>query len=183
MPKPVYRTPLEAIVREEASAMGRPCKFDPETERTLIRAIEDGLTLKVAASLAGICYETLNRWKKRGEGSYAEPKFRQFCHALEKANARAVQKHVQNISNHARKDWKASAWILERRFREIFGKDSVEDKAHFWDEEGPEQYEVLKRMKQQRMNEEFLAEIGDMLTDRKILREQGLLPPEDEKSE
>jgi hypothetical protein len=182
MPKPVYRTPLEAIVREEASAMGRPCKFNPETERTLIEAIEDGLPLKVAASLAGICYETLNRWKRRGEGSHAEAKFRQFCHALEKANAKAVQKHVQNISN-ARKDWKASAWILERRFRETFGKEHVEEKANFWDEDRPEQYEVLKRMKQQRMNEGFLAEIGDMLTERQSQREQGLLPPEDEQNE
>ena len=127
MPKPVYRTPLEKIVASEG---GRPSKLTARCQEKLVEAIASGLPLKSAAALAGISYETLNRWKKRGEDSNGGPEYRQFCHALEQANAAAMQYHVQNITEKSRLDWRASAWILEKRVREDFGKDQVEQKSH-----------------------------------------------------
>jgi hypothetical protein len=91
-------------------------------EASLLRAIEDGLPLKHAAMLAGISYDTLNRWRKRGELENAPLRFRQFCKALRHSEAVAMKRLVNGVSAAGKTDWRAAAWILERRFREEFGK-------------------------------------------------------------
>lgn len=172
MPKPVYRTSVEKIVAREG---GRPSKLTAGCQQKLVEAIEIGLPLKSAASLAGICYETLNRWKKRGEDPNGAPEYRQFCHALEQANAAAMQHHLQNIAAKGKEDWRASAWILERRFNTDFGKDQAEQKAPMLDDSAGA-YEILSRLRKQQTNGEFLARMAQMLKQRQLERE-GQEPP------
>jgi hypothetical protein len=173
MPKPVYRTPLEKIVAKEG---GRPSKLTGDLQGKLVEAIASGLPLKSAAAIAGICYETLNRWKKKGESQNAGPEYRQFCHALEQANAAAMQYHLQNIAEKGKDDWRASAWILERRFRTDFGKDQIEQSSNPLDDT-TQDYEVLSRMRKQQANMGFLAQMAEMLKQKQLERDGQEPPP------
>ena len=102
---------------------GRPCSLTPEVQAVLLKAVERGLPLKESALLAGISYDTLNRWRNNGESETAEPVFRNFCKALLQAQAKAVDTLVSQIQSAAKKgDWKAAAWILERRHPHDWGR-------------------------------------------------------------
>ncbi len=130
--------------------MGRPSKLTPETREIIVRGIKEGLTYEQSAKLAGVNTSTLHRWKAKGEASKSG-KFCDFSHDIKRANVEARAIHLQIIANAsagghvvqevrevrdsngnltkriitARQlppDWKASAWILERRFPSEFGK-------------------------------------------------------------
>lgn len=106
MPKPVF------ISKKPAKKPGRP---------TLLKAIEQGMPLKQAAAIAGMSYDTLNNWQNRGENESAPKQYRQFCQLLRRSQAVAMQVHLSVINQAAgRGDWRASAWVLERRFTEEF---------------------------------------------------------------
>ncbi len=101
---------------------GRPCGLTEERQAILLSAIKKGLPLKDAASIAGISYASLNRWQNKGEEEDAPPEFRNFCNHLREAQSVAVDTLLSQITNAARKDWKAAAWILERRHPEAWGR-------------------------------------------------------------
>ncbi len=101
---------------------GRPCGLTPQKEKCLFNAIRQGLTYRQAAALAGISYMTFNRWKKRGALDDAPPELRDFCDHIAEAEAKAALACVSTISKAGRRDWRASAWILERRYPEDWGR-------------------------------------------------------------
>lgn len=105
-----------------ARKRGRPCGLSTEVQTVLLGAIERGLPLRDSALLAGISYDTLNRWRNSGEAEDAAPEFYNFCNALKRAQAVAVDTLVSQIQSAARKDWKAAAWLLERRHPENWGR-------------------------------------------------------------
>lgn len=118
MPAPVF-PPKKS---KPPTKTGRPCLLTKERQAQLMNAIADGVPLKQAAMLAGISYDSLNRWRARGEAFNAPLIFRQFCKALERANAKAMHRLVTNINEAGKSDWRASAWMLERRFGDEFAK-------------------------------------------------------------
>lgn len=104
--------------RSEASptrGRGRPCGLTAERERILLRAIRNGQTFKTASAMAGISYMTFNRWRQRGTDADAPAEFRHFCDQLSLAQARAEDKWVKAINKAAQNDWRAAAYLLERR--------------------------------------------------------------------
>ncbi len=101
---------------------GRPSLLTPEREARLMGAIEKGMPLKQAAMLAGMSYETLNRWRLQGEAEDAALEFRHFWQALRKAQAVAMERLLSRIDTASLSDWKAAAWLLERRHPEEFAK-------------------------------------------------------------
>lgn len=104
---------------------GRPCGLTAERQTALIAAIERGLPLREAALLAGVSYDSLNRWRKQGESEDAPHEFREFFLALERAQAAAMDTMLSHISSAARQgNWKAAAWSLERRFPDVWGRPS-----------------------------------------------------------
>lgn len=151
MPAPVHRTTpkLPPLPRPK----GRPCLLSIECERALIAAIEKGMPLKESAMLAGISYDTLNRWTKRGENEDAPEEFRHLCKALNRAKAVAMLRHVSVIDRAGeRGDWRASAWILERRHPEKFGRITSEETGKSQRSDHlptPIEHEVLARIKKQ----------------------------------
>ena len=70
--------------------------------------------------LAGISYESLNRWRIAGEAEDARPAFRHFWQSLRQAQAVAMKRLLDRVQNASRADWKAAAWLLERRHPEDF---------------------------------------------------------------
>jgi hypothetical protein len=99
--------------------MARPSLYTPERAQRITDALADGNTRRAAAAYGGISDDTFARWLKR---------FADFAAAVKAAEAEAEVAHVANIKRAAiRGNWTASAWWLERRRHEDWGrKDRVE---------------------------------------------------------
>lgn len=93
--------------------MARPTKYTPETANRILEGIRLGMTYRHAAMYAGIDEATLLRWRRR---------FADFAGQLQEAEGHAVAANMARIRKAAMDgDWRASAWILERRFPEDYG--------------------------------------------------------------
>lgn len=87
--------------------MPQRTKYSEEKAEAIAKAIRAGNTLRVAAILNGITYETLRVWREQKPA---------FSVAVEKAEAEAESLHVGAIvSEGVSGNWQASAWWLERR--------------------------------------------------------------------
>lgn len=93
---------------------GRPTKYTPETVKRIIEAIKLGLAYVDAANYGGISFETFNEWRKA---------FPEFSEAIEQASGQAVMACMARIQKSANEGkWQASAWILERRYPNRYGR-------------------------------------------------------------
>lgn len=91
----------------------------------ILRHIGEGLFRKDACLLAGISRDTFYQWIKEGKHDAKEGKLtneRELYEGLEIAEAKAVKVHVRNVQLAGAKDWKASAWWLERTRHNDYGK-------------------------------------------------------------
>ena len=170
MPKPVY------IPKNPAKKPGRPTLLNPTRQAALLEAIEQGMPLKQAAAVAGMSYDTLNHWQKRGENESAPPEYCQFYQQLRQSQAVAMQVHVSSICDAAKRDWRAAAWMLERRFPEDFARQqhhehAVSD-AKPWMPDPDVTPEALIRMKRQRGIAELLKKLGSIILEKKRQREE-----------
>lgn len=170
MPKPVYSP------KKPAKKPGRPTLLNPTRQAALLNAIEQGMPLKQAAAMAGMSYDTLNAWQKRGENESAPEQFRQFCQLLRHSQAVAMQVHLSSICDSAKRDWRAAAWMLERRFPEDFARQqqlehSVSDRKP-WMPDPEVNHEVLVRMKKQQGMVEILKKLGGIIQEKRLQREE-----------
>ena len=104
---------------------GRPCKLTPEVQEALVGALAAGNYVDIACTIAGVCRDTFYLWMKTGNRDRekgVESGFRLFSDSVKRAIASAEEHHVQNIRTHATKEWTASAWWLERKFPDRWGK-------------------------------------------------------------
>lgn len=77
----------------------------------LIEALASGLTITAACGLVGIDRTTFYKWKQN------YPEFKQ---AVDGARPIIESNMLELIKDQAPTDWRAAAWILERRFPEDF---------------------------------------------------------------
>jgi hypothetical protein len=96
--------------------MARPTRLTPEVQEAVCEAIRHGATYQAASEAAGIAYATFNEWRKDSRLKYVK-----FSEAITRANADAQLNLLAKIANQSDKDWRAAAWILERRFKNDFG--------------------------------------------------------------
>jgi hypothetical protein len=77
--------------------------------------------MATASAAAGIHYQTVRTWLKRGKseesGIYAD-----FFVAFTRAKAIAEKRLVKTVLTAGPEDWKAAAWLLERRHPDRYGK-------------------------------------------------------------
>ncbi len=79
-------------------------------------AIRKGSTAELAARSIGVSRSTWFRWLKRGEEGN-ELAFRRFHRAVKRAEATCAVEALQVIHEAAEDgNWKAAAWLLERRY-------------------------------------------------------------------
>ena len=95
------------------STTGRPTKRTQQAMERITEAIREGATLGLAAAIGGIHYDTFNEWRKA---------FSDFSEMVDQAVAESAIFHLRNVNVHSAEDWRASAWILEHRFPDEFGK-------------------------------------------------------------
>lgn len=89
---------------------GPPTKLTAERRKTIVEAIESGVSIEGAAGLVGIDARTLERWLAADRDG--------ICRDVAGARARRETALVGAIAGSASgpgmHDWKASAWLLER---------------------------------------------------------------------
>ena len=99
--------------------MGRPTKRTREVEEAILSRLVTGSTKRAAAAEAGISYPTLWLWLSDGKKEDAPEEHKKFNLDVAEACARAEIRWVSSIEQQARNgDWRAYAWLLERRFPE-----------------------------------------------------------------
>lgn len=102
---------------------GREHKLTPERHEQIIKSLKGMLPQITAAGAAGICEKTLYNWMDRGikdlEAEIESP-FRNLLQCIKAVEAENQERLLRKIEIGA-PGWQGSAWILERRWRALFG--------------------------------------------------------------
>ena len=102
---------------------GRKTKLTPEVQEIIVDGINAGLTLVLTCARAGVTYATFYRWLEKGEAAKSGV-FCEFFDAVSRAKADSALRLVSQITLQAPTDWRAAAFLLERRFPDDYGKRS-----------------------------------------------------------
>ena len=114
--------------------MARKTKLTDELSKKICAFIASGATNEDACKLTGIGESSFYDWIKR---------FPEFSEAVKKASVDFKRAHILKIAMD--ESWQSSAWLLERRFPEEYGKRipleltgkdggpvEVDEKVHFY---------------------------------------------------
>ena len=94
---------------------GRPTKLTPKLIERVVAAISRGCTYSQAARAAGIIDQTLYKWLRLGRlGEDANCK--KLADAVASAENERLLTLLDVVTGHAAKDWRAGAFLLERRY-------------------------------------------------------------------
>lgn len=104
-----------------SSRMGRPEKLTKEIQSTILTFLAGGNYLETAALASGIDKNTLFHWLRRGRKAKSG-KYRDFLIAVQKTQAEREGLDVAQVQKAGTKDWKATAWRLERKYRKRWGR-------------------------------------------------------------
>ena len=100
--------------------MGRPTDCTPELTAALCDELKLGMTIRAACQHVGIDDSTYRKWMMRGEDG--EEPFVTFRTAATRAKADGIRALVVTVRKAAKDDWRAAAWMLERREPEEWSK-------------------------------------------------------------
>ena len=102
--------------------MSRPSKLTPEIQQKIGENIALGLSYSLAAEAAGVTYQSLNSWLKRGQTEKSGI-YNQFFKHIQKYNADGARKLLERLNDAAAAgNCQVCMWILERRFASDFGR-------------------------------------------------------------
>ena len=101
--------------------MARPTKLTPESQEAIVVGINAGLTFRLSCARAGVNPATFYRWLEKGETANVR-RYSEFCDAVSRAKADSDLRLVSQITLQAPTDWRAAAFMLERRFPDDYGK-------------------------------------------------------------
>lgn len=102
-------------------------KYNDFTIGRILEAIRSGSGRVAACEYADISYETFTRWMEFPEF------YEQILRAEAEKNERIKESCVQRILKASDGDWRAAAWMAERKFPVEFGRRvEVVDKAREW---------------------------------------------------
>jgi hypothetical protein len=97
--------------------MGRRTKKTPQTIAALLKAISTGAPYVICCKAVGIHFDTFMGWKQ------TDP---EFASKVEQTSAKAAMRLLGKIEEQATNNFSACAWILERRFPELFSRPEVQ---------------------------------------------------------
>jgi hypothetical protein len=108
---------------------GRPSAYNLQVHKQIIDALKSGGYKTHAAHAAGISRDTLDNWIEAGRAG-REP-FVRFAQECDKARADDALRNQAIVSAAAVRriegDWKAAAWLLERKYPKLYGKRIAEN--------------------------------------------------------
>ena len=98
--------------------MARRTKLTPEVQKRFVEALKLGATHRIACQYCGIDPSTFYRWMQKERGVY-----RKFRDEVKEAEAVGSLGSLARINKSAKEgDWKAAAWLLERRYPSEYGR-------------------------------------------------------------
>lgn len=100
----------------EPNKVGRPLSLTDEKRGIILGALAAGSSRRYAAAEAGTTAQTIANEIKRNPD---------FAEKIEIAEAKCYRRHLNVINAAGLEDWRASAWFLERKFRDEFGKQET----------------------------------------------------------
>lgn len=98
-------------------------KLCDDIVKKIFECVKKGQPIDTACHLCGVTHRTFVNWRTWGEQHYLEGKddiYVQFYVMLQRGTANFISDNIAIISEAAKKDWKAAAWLLERRCPEWF---------------------------------------------------------------
>ena len=123
---------LDMLARDEYKSsrphpIGRPPKLTPEMIEQICDLLIQGSTIAGAAMLTGISESTIYRWLAMGKAEGADSIFVELvarvAEAIESSEFELLQR--MRIAGSKPDHWRATAWMLERRFPEKYGKNVI----------------------------------------------------------
>lgn len=133
---------------------GRKTKLTKATTEKMCEAITLGCTYKLSCQYAGIDTSTFYLWMQAGREGKDKSKV-EFFNSIKKAEADCAFRTLVKINEASKDDWRAGAWLLERRHHYI--KNPPADKEEHEDNKIPsttkellqhQQKELMKASKQ-----------------------------------
>lgn len=101
-------------------------KLTKELIEKAVKIVERGNYYKVAIDVLGISEHTWYEWMRKGEvdtNKGVNSLMAQFFQSIKKAEATAIDRNLSIIQKAAMEgNWQASAWYLERKYPEQWGK-------------------------------------------------------------
>ena len=114
---------------------GRPTKLTKELIEEIATYLRAGNYIETTASLVGVHRDSIYEWLKRGNAEITrvsksnrarirkrEEIFVEFTDTVKKAQAQAEAMLVAQIGKASEKHWQASAWRLERKYPDRWGR-------------------------------------------------------------
>ena len=105
--------------------IGRPPKLTPEMIEQICDLLIEGSTIARSALITGVSESTIYRWLAMGKSEGAEPIYVELVarvgEAIESSEFELLQR--MRIAGSKPDHWRATAWMLERRFPEKYGKN------------------------------------------------------------
>ncbi len=102
----------------------QPYKMTPERVAIILEALGSGMTQRDASLLAGISEDTLCLWKRNNS---------EFSEQMGQKLIEHKQKLIKRIELAGEKDWKATAWILERKYKNDWSSTARYDTSDLYD--------------------------------------------------
>ena len=121
----------------------------------IVKGIQAGLTIANSARAAGVHPQTIHYWKSQAK--QGKQPYKDAMHRYEQAIAEGQRTLAGRIFNASATDWRAAAWILERRHAEDWGKqpDTVMQQNLLVD---------LRQLSDDELDEELMAAEAELRT-------------------
>jgi len=127
---------------------GRKSKLTTATTEKICEAIKMGCTYKLSCQYAGIDTSTFYLWMKDGREGTDKTKV-EFFNSIKKAEADCAFSTLKKINEASSEDWRAGAWLLERRHQYI--KNPPADKEQHKEQHIPSTTKDLLKHQQQEL--------------------------------
>jgi hypothetical protein len=96
--------------------MSYPVKYRPDIIEKIVEQLQIGMSREDTIILAGINRDTFYDWLKNKAD---------FSDKVLKAEMICKQRSIVRIQQHGRRDWRAAAWLLSRRYKDEFGDQTT----------------------------------------------------------
>lgn len=103
-----------------AKPVGRPTKLSADITARVCADLRAGLSVSSACASGGIHQATYFEWLARAEAG--ERRFAEFADAVTQAKAAGARQLEGVVRKAAVDDWRAAAWMLERRLPDEWSK-------------------------------------------------------------
>ena len=94
-------------------------KLTPERADKLVALLKGGHYRSAACAAVGVSDRTFRTWMQKGEDG--DVRWAEFAQRVREAETESESRAVVQIQLHGKKDWRALAWWLERRFPTRWG--------------------------------------------------------------